>query len=119
MNDFSTGLFMAQATGQPGSGFGGFSTLIFFVAIIAVFYLFIIRPQKTREKERRGMIDSLKKGDRVVTIGGVYGTVVSIKEETVVLRVDEERDIHMRYLKSAISRVLDEEADEKKGRESK
>jgi preprotein translocase subunit YajC len=98
----------------PGGAFGGYSTLLFFGAIIAVFYFFIIRPQKKREKERTSMIDSLKKGNRVVTIGGVYGTVVSIKEDSVVLRVDEERDIHMRYIKSAISRIIEDPAEEEK-----
>ena len=111
-------VLLAQAA-PPGGAFGGYSTFLFFGAIIAVFYFFIIRPQKKREKERTGMIDSLKKGARVVTIGGVYGTIVSIKEDSVVLRVDEERDIHMRHMKSAISRVIEDPAEEGKKQESK
>ena len=99
---------LAQAA---GGGQSMFITVGFFVMIIAVFYLLIIRPQKKREQERVRMIDSLKKGDRVVTIGGVHGVVVTIKEDNVVLRVDEERNVHMRFVKSAISRIVpDEEA---------
>ena len=108
-------LGQTPAAPAPAGGFGGGGMMIVWVvAIIGIFYFFIMRPQRTREKERRGMIDTLKKGDQVITIGGVYGSVVSIKEDSVVLRVDEERDIHMRYMKSAISRVLaDESQDEK------
>ena len=109
----SYGFVPAPALAQTaGGGQGGWWTMLLpIIMIMAVFYLLILRPQKKRDQERVRMIDSLKKGDRVVTIGGVHGVVVTIKDDNVVLRVDEERNVHMRFVKSAISRIVpDEEA---------
>ena len=83
------------------------TTIIMFVAIIAIFYFLIIRPQKKRDKETKAMLDAMKKGDKVVTIGGIHGTVVTVKEQTVVLKVDD--NARLEFTKSAISTVLNKE----------
>ncbi len=83
------------------------SSLVMFAAIILIFYFLIIRPQKKREKETKDMLDAMKKGDKVVSIGGIHGTVISVKETTVVVKVDDNARIE--FTKSAISQVLNKE----------
>lgn len=84
------------------------SSLVMFAAIILIFYFLIIRPQKKREKETKDMLNALKKGDKVVSIGGIHGTVISVKENTVVVKVDDNARIE--FTKSAISQVLNKES---------
>ena len=83
------------------------TTIIMFVAIIAIFYFLIIRPQKKRDKETKAMLDAMKKGDKVITIGGIHGTVVTVKEQTVVIKVDD--NTRMEFTKSAISTVVNKD----------
>ncbi len=75
-----------------------------FVLIIAIFYFFIIRPQNKKQKETEKMINALKKGDKVVTIGGIHGVVSSTKEKTVIVKVDSDTSIE--FSRSAISGVV-------------
>lgn len=63
--------------------------LIPFALIFVIFYFLLIKPQRQKEKERQLMLGSLSKNDDVVTTGGIHGTVVNVKEKTVILRVDE------------------------------
>ena len=84
------------------------TTIIMFVAIIAIFYFLIIRPQKKRDKETKAMLDAMKKGDKIVTIGGIHGTVVTVKDQTVVIKVDDNTRIE--FTKTAISTVLNKDA---------
>lgn len=74
--------------------------------IFVVFWLFIIRPQQKRQRERVGMLDALKAGDRVITIGGLHGTVAAIEEKTVVLNVG---DIKMTFERSAVNHIVKED----------
>lgn len=74
-----------------------------FILIIIIFYFFIIRPQNKKQKETQKMIDALKKGDKVVTIGGIHGVVSSTKEKTVIVKVDDSCKIE--FSRSAISAV--------------
>ena len=71
----------AQA-GQPG-GSSMITMIIYLVAMIAIFYLLRIRPQKKREKEARKMLEALAVGDKIVTIGGIYGKITKLKEDTI------------------------------------
>jgi len=75
-----------------------------FIAIIAVFYLLLIRPQQTRQKQWRNMLEHLKPGDRVTTSGGIRGTILSIKDDAIQLRVPPD-NIKMEVVKSAIASV--------------
>ncbi len=88
---------------DPAAGGSMSATLITFVLIILIFYFLIIRPQKKRDKEAKAMIDAMKKGDKVVTIGGIHGTIVAVREQTVVVKVDDSARIE--FSKSAISTV--------------
>jgi preprotein translocase subunit YajC len=102
MNQFVFPLLMAAPSGD-GSGGGGFLGLLPIVAIFAVFYFLIIRPQNKKQKETQRMLADLKKGDRVVTIGGVHGTIQSIKESSVILKVDENCKIE--FSRSAVASI--------------
>ena len=79
-----------------------------FVAIIAIFYFLIYRPQKKKDKEAKAMLAAMKKGDRVVTIGGIHGTVVTVKDKTVVVKVDDSARIE--FSKEAVSTVVSKDA---------
>jgi len=72
-----------------GGGAPLMSNFLFLGLMVLVFYFFIIRPQQKRAKEHKELLANLSKGDRVVTSGGIFGTVVGLKDNVVVLRVDE------------------------------
>ncbi|HHT68327.1 MAG TPA: preprotein translocase subunit YajC [Firmicutes bacterium] len=64
-----------------------------FLIVGVLFYFMIIRPQQKQQKERKAMIDGLKKGDRVVTVGGIYGELVALKEDYVTLKIADKVEI--------------------------
>lgn len=85
---------------QAGEG-GGLSSLILFGGIAIVFYFFMIRPQQKKQKEQKKFIEEIKRGDNVITIGGIHGKVMSTDETTVTLEVD--KGVKMTFNKSAVS----------------
>ena len=85
----------------------GLTSLIFLAFLIAIFYFMLIRPQKKRMEEHRRLIDSVRVGDQVITMTGLYGTVRSIGDEDVELEVAT--DTTVRFLKSAIGRKAAED----------
>ena len=96
------------------------TTLITFGLIILIFYFLIIRPQKKRDKEARDMLAAMKKGDKIVTIGGIRGTVAVVKDNTVIVKVDDNTRIE--FSKNAISQILnkkEETASSKKDKAEK
>ena len=82
---------------------GFLTTIVPFVLIIVIFYFFLIRPQNKKQKETQKMIDALKKGDKVVTIGGIHGVISSTKEKTVVVKIDDNTKVE--FTRSAIASV--------------
>jgi preprotein translocase subunit YajC len=116
-------LMGAAPGGAPGGeapGPGAFvQTLIPFALIIGIFYFLIIRPQNKKQKDIQRMRSSLKKGDRIVTIGGIHGTISSIKETTVIVKVDEASKLEFsRSAIDSIEAVSTRESDEKKADEA-
>ena len=101
---------IAQAN-QPGGGGAQpppslfSSPLILFGLLALVFYFMLIRPQSKEKKHRAAMLAALKKNDRVVTIGGIVGTVLQVKEDEVTLKVDESSNTKITFLRSAIQTV--------------
>ena len=83
------------------------------VILIGLMYFMIFRTKKKEETKRTTMLKALKKGDRVQTIGGLLGTVVEVREQDVLLKVDETANVKMRFIRSAISRVVEEEKESK------
>lgn len=88
---------------DPNAQGGGFESLFFLAAIFVVFYFFIIRPQSKRQKEIQDKVNALKKGDKVITTGGIIGTVASIEDAEVLIEVD--KDVKIRLMKTAIGDV--------------
>jgi preprotein translocase subunit YajC len=78
-----------NADGTTASGSSSiWPMLIFLVVIFALFYFVMIRPQRKRQKDQQQMMASLQKGDKVMTIGGIYGTIDNISEDSIVLKVE-------------------------------
>jgi preprotein translocase subunit YajC len=98
---------------QPGQGQGGAQAnpllaMLPFLLMFVVFYFLLIKPQKKRQKEHQTMVEALKKGDKVVTTGGILGTVSGVKDKTVILKVGE-GETKIEFLKSAVSLVNDKD----------
>ena len=111
----SIGNFLPLMLGAPEGGAGGaaggggssqlITMLVTFGLIIVVFYFLVIRPQNKKQKDAKKMLSSIRKGDRVVTIGGMHGFVESVKDDAVVLKVDD--NVKIKFSKSAVSTVLE------------
>jgi preprotein translocase subunit YajC len=97
---------------QSGGGSGGFMGLLLPLLLIGlVFYFFIYKPQKDREKEHDEMVANLEQGDKIVTIGGIHGTVQRIDEESILAQVDS-KGTKLRIDKQAIANLKDEKKEE-------
>ncbi len=79
------------------------------VLLFVIFYFLLIRPQQKQQKKRQEMLKSLKKGDRVVTIGGIHGVIKEIDDTVVSLRVAD--NLNLKFTRAAVDRVVDEEAE--------
>jgi preprotein translocase subunit YajC len=99
---------MAPPAGNGGGSGGFISTIIMFGAIFLIFYFMIIRPQQKRSKEREKLLSNLQKGDKVVTSGGLHGTIAGIDEKTVLLQVSD--NVKMKFERTAIANVISRES---------
>jgi preprotein translocase subunit YajC len=104
-------LLQTEAVGGSGSML---YTLVMFGLVFLIFYFLIIRPQNKRQKETKAMLEQLKKGDKVQSIGGIRGVIKDVKEDTVVVTVDSNTTLE--FVRSAIANVIkpEEKAQEKK-----
>lgn len=102
-------LMAPPAGGNPDQGGSMISTLIFFGLIFVIFYFMILRPQQKRQKERQKMIDSMKKGDKIVTSGGLHGKIVNVDDKTVLLDVGD--NLKLKFERSAIASITREAAE--------
>lgn len=115
--------FLQVGASTAGSSQGSFMmTIVTFGLVFVIFYFFIIRPQNKKQKDTEKMISALKKGDKIVTIGGIHGEISSTKESSVIVKVDENCKIE--FSRSAIAsvnvpekqaKVANSESAEKKG----
>lgn len=88
MNLFSTSALAEAAAGTTATAAGGMlSSIIMIVVMVAIFYFLLIRPQRKKDKAVKNMLSSLKTGDRICTIGGFYGTIAALKDDTVTLKL--------------------------------
>ncbi|MGH6943769.1 MAG: preprotein translocase subunit YajC [Geminicoccaceae bacterium] len=99
----------AQAAGGTTPGFDMIS-LLPLVLIFVVFYFLLIRPQQKKMKVHREMISAVKRGDRVLTAGGIFGTVVKLEEGEDVVLVEIAKDIRVRVARGTISDVINKQA---------
>jgi preprotein translocase subunit YajC len=96
---------MAPSPGGGGNGGGGIlSVLPLMIGMFAIMYFLIIRPQQKQRRERETLLQALKKGDRVVTTGGLFGTVVGLSDQTVTLKVADQ--VKLDFERSAIGRIV-------------
>ncbi len=101
MSNFSNLLLFMQSQGQEGSSGGGLLSFLPLILIILVFYLFFIRPQMRKSKEQKKFREGLKKGDKVITIGGMHGKILEVSDTTVVLDVGNQQ--RLTFEKSAVA----------------
>ncbi len=91
---------------QGDSGSGITSTLVMFGLIFLIFYFMIIRPQQKRQKERQKMLDAVKKGDKIITAGGVHGTVVGVEDKTVLVQIAD--NVKVKVDRGSVSSIVSE-----------
>jgi preprotein translocase subunit YajC len=105
---------IAWAEGIGGGGTGSSSLLTFvpFILIFVIFYFLLIRPQQKKQKEVKALLDALKKGDKIVTTSGIWGTVVNLGKETVTLQIADNTKIKLQ--RENIARVRGEDEDKDK-----
>lgn len=112
-------LWLLAQNGDGGGNGGGdgrgpaIPPLALIMLLVVVFYLIIIRPESRKRKAQQAQLEALKKNDRVVTIGGIYGTVASVNREAdeVVLKIDEASGVKIRVSVTAISRLVTDKDD--------
>ncbi len=104
-------LFGGPGQGGQQSGAGNFSGLIMLLLVFVVMYFFMIRPQLKKQKEAQKFRNELKKGDKVVTIGGLHGKIVEVTDTTVILEAD--KDINLTFEKSAIASLANTSSEKK------
>jgi preprotein translocase subunit YajC len=100
------------AMAQPTDGGGGgsmLSPLIFMGVIFFIFYFMMIRPQQKRQKERQKLLNEMKKGDKVITAGGIHGKIVALEERTVLVEISD--NIKIKLERASIGNVIKESSD--------
>jgi len=106
MNELLLLIAQASRPAGPPQAPGMESLLVPFLVMAAIFYFILIRPQSAEKKKRAAMLAAVKKNDRIVTIGGILGTVLSVKDDEVTLKVDESSNTKITFTRSAIARVI-------------
>lgn len=96
--NLETILLMAQPQGQQGSGW---SSLLMISLIFVVFYFFMIRPQMKKAKEAKKFRENIKKGDKVITIGGIHGKIVDVNDATFIIEVED--GVKLKIEKTAVA----------------
>ena len=109
----------AYAMGQGGAGqAGGIAGFLPIIILFAIFYFLLIRPQQKKAKEHREMIANLKKGTRIITSGGIYGTILSIDDTTIGLEIAEK--VKIKISRGNVAAVIsDSEAVQKEDKKKK
>ncbi|MCY4170583.1 MAG: preprotein translocase subunit YajC [Bacteroidetes bacterium] len=98
-------IYLLQSAPSGSPGVGGFVTFLPLVLIFVVIYLFIIRPQQKREKKRKAMIAAVRKGDKVVTAGGIHGKVHQVEDDATSILLDVDGGLKLRVEKQSIASV--------------
>lgn len=87
-----------------------YSGILWMIVIFAIFYFLMIRPQQQQQKKRHEMLAALKKGDRVISIGGIYGVIKELQDDVVTLRVAD--NVNIKLARGGIDRVIEDEEEE-------
>ncbi len=105
-------LLFEQAQSQPRGGGSMFAALIPFILVFVIFYVLIIMPQRKRQKRHQQLIEQLKPGDRIVTSGGIHGTVMGTQKDRIELKIAA--NVKIDLAKSAVAVILTPEQKEQK-----
>ncbi len=111
---------LAYAMGQGGAGgqgAGGFSSFIPIILMFAIFYFLLIRPQQKKQKDHRTMIGNLKKGDQIITTGGLYGRITGISDTTITLEIAEK--VRVKVNRSNVTALNQPALQPQQGKDSK
>jgi preprotein translocase subunit YajC len=107
-------LAYAMAPGPAGGGNSGIMSILpLMIGMFAIMYFLIIRPQQKQRKDREALLTAVKKGDRVVTSSGLFGTVVGLSEHTITLKVADQ--VKLEFERSAIGRIVPVAGDKESG----
>ena len=98
-------MIISPAFAQASGGAGGLSSLLPFLLIFVVFYFFLIRPQQKRAKEHREMVNNVKRGDKIVTSGGLIGTVVKVVDDIDTVEVEIAKDVKVHVVRAMIADI--------------
>jgi preprotein translocase subunit YajC len=96
--------FIPEAVAQGGGGEPGMIGLLFPVLLIVIFYFLLIRPQQKRQKEHKSMVEALKKGDEVVTSGGIFGKIAEVGDNFILLEAAD--NLQLKVQKQAVATVM-------------
>lgn len=97
------------ANGRGGGGpFGGWTLPILLIGVLVLMYVWMGRSRKKQEQKRKEMLSTLKKGDKIMSIGGILGTVIEARPDELIVKVDEANNIRMRFARWAVRAVGDE-----------
>jgi len=95
---------MGQGGGAAGQGAGGFSSFIPIILMFVIFYFLLIRPQQKKTKEHREMITKLKKGDRIITSGGLHGRITAVGETTMTVEIADK--VRVKVARGNVNQVV-------------
>jgi preprotein translocase subunit YajC len=105
-------LDIIYASTQGSGGSGGMLSILPFILIMLILYFLLIRPQAKRQKAKKSMLETLKKGDHIVTIGGVHGTVVGLKNQGKIVVIKVDKNTNLSIVKSSIAGLADSVTDQ-------
>jgi preprotein translocase subunit YajC len=108
---------MGQGGGAAGQGAGGFTSLIPIILMFVIFYFLLIRPQQKKAKEHREMISRVKKGDRIVTSGGLHGRVTAVTDSTLTVEIADR--VRVKIARGNISQVVQSSSPPQDNKKSK
>lgn len=106
-----------QGATSSGAAGGGWSSMVMLLVMVVAIFLLMILPQRKKDKQKKNMLASVKKGDKVETIGGIRGQVVAVKEQTVILKLEGEAKIEV--VKEAIANILNRKPEDIKAPKDK
>ena len=92
---------------SSGSGGGGMISFLPFIAIFAVMYFLMIRPQQKKQKQHQAMLNELKKGDKIITSGGIYGTISGIKEKEAILIIKIDDNVKVELARGSVAKKVE------------
>jgi len=95
-------IYASTQSGAAG-GSGGMLSILPFILIMLILYFLMIRPQSKRQKEKKLMIEAIKKGDRIVTIGGIHGIVVGLKNQGKIVMIKVDKNTNLNIVKTSIA----------------